>query len=109
MKKIAAALALVALAGCVNDTPVNSKPVQISASDKAIIEEGISRSLRDPSSAQFRDWQAYLLSNGHPGLAAGEVIGGTVNLELIPIIQALHDNRLRFSMWYGDREYVTED
>lgn len=50
-----------------------------------------------------------LLSNGHPGLAAGEVIGGTVNLELIPIIQAIHENRLRYSMWYGDREYVTED
>lgn len=65
MKKIAAALALATLAGCVNDTPVTSKPVQISASDKAIVSEGISRSMRDPSSAQFRDWQAYLLSNGH--------------------------------------------
>lgn len=50
-----------------------------------------------------------LLSNGHPGFAAGEVIGGTVNLELIPIIQALHDNRLRYSFWFQDREYVTED
>lgn len=50
-----------------------------------------------------------LLSNGHPGFAAGEVIGGTVNLELVPIIQALTNDRLRFSFWYGDREYTTED
>lgn len=50
-----------------------------------------------------------LLSNGHHGFSAGEVVNGVVNLETIPIIQTMIENRLRFTFWWDDREYVTED
>lgn len=64
MKKVMAMLAVVALSACVNDTPVSTKPAKVSGQDQAMIISGLKDGLRDPESAQFRDWQGYQLSNG---------------------------------------------
>ena len=61
-----AAAACVGLTACenVNNVPVNTAPRAVSAADQANASALLARELRDPASAQFRDWQGYALSNG---------------------------------------------
>lgn len=52
---------------------------------------------------------ANLRTNWHPGFGVITVVNGIVHLETVPVIQTLVNGRLRYSFWYGDREYVTQD
>jgi len=86
MKKISAGIAVLALAGCVsNDTPVNAKPTAASTADRNLVAATIAQNLKDPESAQFRNWRAYQLSNGHrvicAELNAKNGFGGYVGFE----------------------------
>lgn len=65
------------LAGCVdvNDTPVNTRPAAITATDRGHIQAAITDDLKDPSAAQTRKLQAYDLSNGEGRVICGEMNG----------------------------------
>lgn len=63
MRKIIGFCALL-LAGCVPKVDVTALPSPVDDAEQAFVTEVLSQDLRDPSSAQFRGWQGFDLSNG---------------------------------------------
>ncbi|KGM50683.1 hypothetical protein [Pseudooceanicola atlanticus] len=65
-----AATLIMSLSGCVNDTPVTTKPTPILNSERLAVEAKIKDQMRDPESTRFRGWQAFSLSNSDRVLCA---------------------------------------
>ncbi|MFD1795324.1 hypothetical protein FQV27_08715 [Paracoccus aurantiacus] len=100
-----AMIACLALAACVNvnDTPVSTRPAQITTQERGLIQSTIIDGMKDPASAQLRNLVAYDLSDGQGRAICGEVngknaFGGYVGFQ--PFFMRVKDGRL-VSSYYG--------
>ena len=62
-----------ALAACVEATPVTTTPSTVSDIEKQAIQQSINTTLKDPYSARYENWRGFEISNGD------RAICGTVN------------------------------
>jgi hypothetical protein len=78
MRKIASAVAIIALSGCASQqwtpppAPAPSKPYSLTASDIKTIEGSVAYRMKDPSSTQFRNVVAVQKADGSVAVC-GEV------------------------------------
>jgi hypothetical protein len=64
MRFIGLIAVLLALASCTPKVDVTALPSPVAEPEQAFVTQILSQDLRDPSSAQFRGWQGFDLSNG---------------------------------------------
>lgn len=64
MRFIGLIAVLLAVASCAPKVQVTALPSDVTEPEQAFVTEVLSTDLRDPSSAQFRGWQGFDLSNG---------------------------------------------
>lgn len=59
-------LSLLALGGCANPNTleVTTRPANLSQAVRSAVSQDIAYEMRNPASAQFRNWRAYSASNG---------------------------------------------
>lgn len=60
------------VAGCVNTQPVTTSRAALAPDEIEFVRSGIADAMKDPGSAQFRNWTAYNVSNGDR-IVCGEV------------------------------------
>lgn len=64
MRLIGLIAVLALLSACAPKVDVTALPSPVAETEQAFVTQVLSQDLRDPSSAQFRGWQGFDLSNG---------------------------------------------